>query len=68
MGATHRAGTNVGEQEFVAAGPVSRIRRAALQTGNLFEISRPELLMMSTLAVLAGFALKRRHNQQLELV
>ena len=27
-------------KKFVAAGPVSRIRRAALQTDNLFEISR----------------------------
>jgi hypothetical protein len=34
----------------VAAGPVSRIRRAALQTDNLFEISRREVSMMSTLA------------------
>jgi len=46
----------------VAAGPVSRIRRAALQTYNLFRISRHELLMMSTLSVMAGFASHRRHN------
>jgi len=47
---------------FVTAGPVSRIRRAALQTDNLFEISRREVSMMSTLAVMAGFASHRRHN------
>jgi hypothetical protein len=39
---------------FVAAGPVSRIRRAALKTDNLFEISRREVSTMSTLSVLAG--------------
>jgi len=47
----------------VAARPVSRIRRAALQTDNLlFAISRREVSMMSTLAVTAGFASHRRHN------
>ncbi len=46
-----------------AAEPVSRIRRAALQTGNLFEISRCEVSMMSTLSVMAGFASYRRHRQ-----
>jgi hypothetical protein len=44
-----------------AAGPVSRIRRAALQTDNLFEISRREVSMMSTV-VMAGFASHRRHK------
>ena len=46
----------------MAAGPISRIRRTALQTDNLFEINRRELSMMSTLSVLAGFASHRRHN------
>jgi hypothetical protein len=44
------------------AGPVSRIRRAALQTDNLFEISSCGASMMSTLPVMAGFASHRRHN------
>jgi hypothetical protein len=35
---------------------ISRIRRAALQTNKLFEISHHEVSMMSTLAVAAGFA------------
>jgi hypothetical protein len=47
---------------LLAAGPVSRIRRAALQTDNLFEISRREVSMMSTSAVMAGFASHRRHK------
>jgi hypothetical protein len=47
---------------FVAAGPVSRIRRAALQVNNVFEISRRRVSMMSTLAVMAGFASHRRHR------
>jgi len=42
--------------------PVSRIRRAALQTDKLFEISSREVSMMSTLSVLAGFASHRRHK------
>ena len=42
--------------------PVSRIRRTALQTDKLFEISRCEVSMMSTSAVMAGFASHRRHN------
>jgi hypothetical protein len=46
----------------VAAGPVSRIRRTALQTDKLFEINRCGVSMMSTLAVMAGFASHRRHN------
>jgi hypothetical protein len=46
----------------VAAGPVSRIRRTALQIDNLFEISRREVSVMSTLAVMAGSASHRRHN------
>jgi hypothetical protein len=50
------------KKEFVAAGPVSRIRRAALQTDKLFEISCREVSMMSTLSVLAGFASHPRHN------
>jgi hypothetical protein len=33
-----------------------------LQTDNLFEISRCEVSMMSTLAVMAGFASHRRHK------
>ena len=45
-----------------ATEPVSRIRRAALQTDNLFTISRREVSMMSTLAATAGFASHRRHN------
>ena len=37
---------------IISAGePVSRIRRAALQTNKLFEISRREVSMMSALAV-----------------
>lgn len=40
----------------MTAGPVSRIRRAALQTDKFFEISSREVSMMSTLSVLAGFA------------
>jgi hypothetical protein len=51
-----------------AAGPVSRIRRTALQADNLFEISRREVSMMSTLAVLAGFASHRRHNGRSETI
>jgi hypothetical protein len=47
----------------VSAKPVSRIRRAALQTDKLFEISRREVSMMSTLSVMAGFASHRRHNR-----
>ena len=47
---------------IVAAGPVSRIRRAALQTDELFEISHCEVSMMSTSSVMAGFASHRRHN------
>jgi len=42
--------------------PLSRIRRAALQTDNLFEISRREVPVMSTLAVMADFASHRRHK------
>ena len=49
-------------KELEAAGPVSRIRRAALQTEKLFEISRCKVSMMSTLTVMAGFASHRRHN------
>lgn len=46
------------------AKPVDRIRRAALQTDKLFEISRCEVSMMSTLALMAGFASHRRHKFQ----
>jgi len=38
---------------------------ARWQTDNLFEISRREVSMMSTLSVLAGFASHRRHNASL---
>ena len=54
--------------KILAAGSVSRIRRTALQTDNLFEISRGELSMMSTLAVLAGFASHRRHHGRSETI
>ncbi len=50
------------ESRMLAAGPVSRIRRSAFQTDNLFEISRREASMMSTWAVAAGFASHRRHK------
>ena len=46
----------------MAAGPVSRICQAALQTEKLFEIRRPEASMMLTLAVMAAFASHWRHN------
>src|SRR5215468_339882 len=46
----------------MAAGPVSQICRAAFQMDNLFEISRREVSMMSTLAVTTGFASHRRHK------
>jgi|HubBroStandDraft_1064217.scaffolds.fasta_scaffold81553_3 hypothetical protein len=59
---------SIANKEFVAAGPVSRIRRSALQTDKLFEISRYEVSMMSTLAVLAGFASHRRHNGRSETI
>jgi hypothetical protein len=55
-----------GKKDDRAAGPVSRIRRAALQTDKLFEISLLEVSMMSTLSVLAGFASHRRHNASFE--
>jgi hypothetical protein len=48
--------------KFVAAGPVSRIRQAALQTDNLLRISRREVSMMSTSSAMAGFASHRRRN------
>jgi hypothetical protein len=46
----------------MAAGPVNRICRAALQTNKLFEISSREVSMMLTWATTAGFASHRRHN------
>ena len=49
----------------MAAGPVSRIRQAELQTDKLFEISLRDVSMMSTLAVMAGFASHRRHDRDL---
>jgi hypothetical protein len=41
---------------FEMAGPVSRIRWAALQTDKLFEISHRDVSMMSTSSVMAGLA------------
>ena len=55
-------------KKFVAAGPVSRIRRAAMKTDNLFKISRREVSTMSTLSVLAGLASHRRHNGRSETI
>ena len=46
----------------MAAGPVSRIRRTAMQTDKLFEISRCDVSMMSILVVMVGFASHRRHS------
>jgi hypothetical protein len=50
-------GADPDRKKVVAAGPVSRIRQAALKTDNLFEISRRKVSTMSTLSVLAGFYL-----------
>jgi hypothetical protein len=73
LSTTHRRHTDfisseVIEVKVVAAGPVSRIRRTALQTDKLFEISLCEVSMMSTLAVMAGFASHWRHNRRFETI
>jgi len=49
-------------ETLLAAGPISRIRRTALQPPKLLERNVLELSMMSTLAVWAGFASHRRHH------
>jgi hypothetical protein len=72
LGEWHKNGTLGSKRDvsalFVAAGPVSRIRRVALQTNNLFRISRREVSMMSTLAVMVGSASHWRHNGRCERI
>ena len=50
------------QRYLLAAGPVSLIRRTALQTDILLEISRCRVSMMSPSVVMAGFASHGRHN------
>jgi hypothetical protein len=51
--------------EFVAAGPVSRIRRVTLQPRKLLNRNVIDLSMTATLSVVAGFASHRRHMLRL---
>jgi hypothetical protein len=65
---THSSANSSQVEEKMAAGPVSRIRRAAMKTDNLFKIRLRGVSTMSTVSVLAGFASHRRHNERSETI